>query len=57
MFDKDNTGKITKSDLMSVLKLENNNDQYVNDLIKNADKNGDGVIDYKEFLEFMGYQK
>jgi calcium-dependent protein kinase len=57
MFDKDNTGKITKSDLMSVLKLENNNDQYVNDLIKNADKNGDGVIDYKEFLEFMGFQK
>ena len=56
MFDKDNTGKITKNDLMSVLKLENN-DQYVNDLIKNADKNGDGVIDYKEFLEFMGFKK
>ena len=56
MFDKDNTGKITKNDLMSVLKLENN-DQYVNDLIKHADKNGDGVIDYKEFLEFMGFKK
>jgi calcium-dependent protein kinase len=57
MFDKDNTGKITKNDLMSVLKLENKNDQYVNDLIKHADKNGDGVIDYKEFLEFMGFKK
>jgi calcium-dependent protein kinase len=56
MFDKDNTGKITKADLMSVLKLENN-DQYVNDLIKNADKNGDGVIDYKKYLEFIGFQK
>ncbi len=57
MLDKDHTGKITKEGLMSVLKLEPDNDQYVTELIKNADKNGDGVIDYKEFLEFMGFKK
>ena len=42
---------------MSVLKLERSNDKYVAELIKNADKNNDGVIDYKEFLEFMGLRK
>ena len=57
MLDKDHNGKITKEGLMSVLKLEPENDKYVAELIKNADKNGDGVIDYKEFLDFMGFQK
>lgn len=42
---------------MSVLKLEPTDDQYVSELIKNADKNNDGVVDYKEFLEFMGLKK
>jgi calcium-dependent protein kinase len=55
--DKDHNGKITKDELMSVLKLEPTDDQYVAELIKNADKNNDGVIDYKEFLEFMGLKK
>ena len=57
MLDIDHNGKITKNELMNVLKLQPNNDSYVNELIKCADKNGDGEIDYKEFLEFMGYQK
>ena len=55
--DKDHNGKITKDELMSVLKLEPTDDQYVAELIKNADKNNDGVVDYKEFLEFMGLKK
>ena len=55
--DKDHNGKITKDELMSVLKLEPTDDQYVAELIKNADKNNDGVIDYKDFLEFMGLKK
>ena len=55
--DKDHNGKITKDELMSVLKLEPTDDQYVSELIKNADQNNDGVIDYKEFLEFMGLKK
>ena len=55
--DKDHNGKISKDELMSVLKLEANNDKFVTELIKQADKNSDGVIDYKEFLEFMGFQQ
>ena len=57
VFDKDQNGKITKDELMSVLKLEPKDDAYVKELIKNADKNSDGAIDYKEFLEFMGLKK
>ena len=56
-FDKEGNGKITKDELMSVLKMEPSDDKYIAELIENADKNGDGVIDYKEFLEFMGYKK
>ena len=29
----------------------------IDSYIKAADKNGDGAIDYKEFLEFMGYEE
>ena len=57
MLDKDHNGKITKDEIMSVLKLEPSEDKYIKELIKNADKNDDGVIDYKEFLEFMGLKK
>ena len=57
MFDKKGNGKITKDELMSVLKMEPSDDKYVSELIKKADKNGDGVIDYKEFLELMGIKK
>ena len=56
-FDKDHNGKITKEEIMKVLKLQTDNDSYISELIKKADKKGDGVIDYKEFLEFMGFQK
>ena len=57
MLDKDHNGKITKDEIMSVLKLEPSEDKYIKELIKKADKNDDGVIDYKEFLEFMGLKK
>ena len=53
MLDKDNNGKITKDELMKVLKLEKSDDKFVIELIKKVDKNNDGEIDYKEFLEFM----
>ena len=55
--DTDHNGKITKDELMNVLKLQSSDDEFIKDLMKKADKNKDGVIDYKEFLEFMGYQK
>ena len=57
ILDKSNNGKITKKELMSVLNLEPKNDKYVSELINSADKNGDGAIDYKDFLEFMGFKK
>ena len=57
MLDKKGNGKITKDELMSVLKMEPSGDKYVSELIKNVDLNGDGVIDYKEFLHLMGYKK
>ncbi len=56
MLDKDNDGKITKEELISILKLESKDDEYVSELMKNADTNKDGVIDYKEFLNLMGYK-
>jgi len=56
-FDTDHNGKITKDELLKVLKLEPNDDKFVKELIQNADKNKDGAIDYKEFLEFMGLKK
>ena len=57
MLDTDHNGKITKEEIMNVLKLQTSDDKFVKDLMKKADKNSDGVIDYKEFLEFMGYKK
>ena len=57
VFDKDHNGKITKEELMSVLRLQPKDDSFAQKLIKKADKNEDGVIDYKEFLELMGLKK
>ena len=57
MLDKDHDGKITKKELMDTLKLQPTVDQYVMQLMKNADQNNDGIIDYREFLEFMGLKK
>ncbi len=57
MLDTDHNGKITKEEIMKVLKLQTSDDKFVKDLMKKADTNSDGVIDYKEFLEFMGYKK
>ena len=57
MMDKDNDGKITKDELKSILKLESADDKLIEDLMNKADTNKDGVIDYEEFLNFMGYQK
>ena len=53
--DEDKNCKITKDELMKILRLQPQQDKFVSKLIDSADKNGDGVIDYKEFLEMMGY--
>ena len=54
-FDLDGCGKITKKELMSVLKAEPNQENEFENIIKSIDKNGEGSINYKEFLEMMGY--
>ena len=55
LFDKDNSGKITKDELMKVLKVDKSQEKEIEKIIKEADKDEDGVINYKEFLELMGY--
>jgi len=57
MFDKDGNGRITPDEIKSVL---GNDDNYKNaepgyweKLIQDADLNGDGVIDYNEFITLM----
>ena len=54
-FDKDGCGKIRKEELMKVLNAEPSQEGEFEEIIKAADKNGDGSINYKEFLEMMGY--
>ena len=55
ILDKDNCGKIKKEELMDTLKLDKSQEKEVEKFIREADKDGDGAINYKEFLELMGY--
>ena len=55
MIDKDNCGSISKKELMETLKLDKSQEIEAEKFIKDADKDGDGVINHKEFLELMGY--
>ena len=54
MFDKDNSGFINKDEILKALKAEKNQEKEIKKYIEDVDKNGDGKIDYKEFLELMG---
>ncbi|EGR31676.1 protein kinase domain protein [Ichthyophthirius multifiliis] len=57
MLDQDGNGKISKNELKNVLgndqQLSKYDDQYWDDMIKEVDKNGDGEIDYNEFIDMM----
>ena len=53
--DKDHSGTISKNEIKYVLNSEN--DEKIDELIKKIDKNGDGEIDYNEFLDMMGYNQ
>ena len=57
MFDKNKSGTITKEELLEALKAEKSQEKEIEKYIKAVDKNGDGKIDYKEFLELMGAQQ
>jgi len=57
MFDVDGSGTISKDELKQVLQKDEvhkgKDEKYWDNMIKEADKNGDGEIDYSEFLEMM----
>ena len=55
ILDKDNDGKITKEEIMDVLKSEKSQEKVIENLIKEVDTNGDGTIDYGEFMRLMGF--
>lgn len=56
VFDRDGDGKISKHELYLVMKAlgENLTEDEVEEMIKEADINGDGEIDFFEFKEMMG---
>ncbi len=56
MLDKDGSGKITKDEIKKALQLDNVGEEVLDQLIKKYDLNGDGVIDYNEFLNMMNDQ-
>lgn len=54
VFDTDRNGTISASELKALLSGGRNyEDQVWIDLIREADQNGDGVIDFQEFLSLM----
>ena len=55
--DKDKSGKITKDEIKDVIIKNNYTDNCLDKIIEKVDKNGDGVIDYNEFLDMMGYNR
>lgn len=57
VFDKDNSGKISVKELREVMTSlgEKLTEGEVEEMIKDADTNGDGEIDINEFVKMMGY--
>jgi Ca2+-binding EF-hand superfamily protein len=56
MFDRDNSNTITADELMAVLDRDNissNDPSFWDELVREADTNGDGVIDFAEFVAMM----
>jgi len=56
MFDKDGSGNLTVEEIMAVLGKDSDtlkDKPYFEQLVKEVDTDGDGVINYKEFLLMM----
>jgi len=55
VFDKDGNGKISHEELKTVMESlgENLSETEVSNMIQEADLNGDGQIDYSEFIQMM----
>ncbi|KAL9538698.1 hypothetical protein MBANPS3_010735 [Mucor bainieri] len=56
VFDKDQDGSITQDELRSVMSNlgQKLTSQELDEMIKEADTDGDGKINYKEFVKMMG---
>lgn len=52
-FDLDNNGLISMNELKEILGKLSENEESINELICQADTNGDGMIDTKEFIDVM----
>ena len=57
MFDTDNSGKIDKEELENLLNGEDIRSEFnareLDLMIKEIDKDGDGEVDFEEFLDMM----
>ena len=57
MFDSDNSGKIDAAEVKNLLEGDEFKDQIskgqVDKIISEVHKNGDGEIDFEEFLQMM----
>ena len=55
MFDMDGNGTIDRDELRNVMKQlgEKLSEEDIEEMIQEADKNGDGLIDYDEFVKYM----
>jgi len=53
MFDKDNNGSLTVEEVKRLFNVHNSDDEVIAEIIKEVDKNQDGVISLTEFKEVM----
>lgn len=55
VFDKDGSGKISGDELRQIMKSlgEDLTDDEIQQMIREADTNGDGEIDYEEFVRML----
>jgi calcium-dependent protein kinase len=54
MFDKDGSGTIDKDEIKEFFSMSDaGNEEFINELIEEVDKNGDGEISFNEFKDMM----
>ncbi|KAM0332608.1 hypothetical protein ACHAQA_002892 [Verticillium albo-atrum] len=59
VFDKDGSGSVSSSELRSVLISlgQKHTDDEIDEMVKHADLDGNGSIDYHEFVQLMAPKK